>query len=738
MSRASGIASRGRRRFLARSAGLSLAVLGGDLRIAAAAAPAPTDFRQASAWVRIAGDGTVQISLASADMGQGVTTALPLIVAEELDADWSRVRVRTETHDAKTFGNRRINGLLYTAGSTAVDAYFDTLRRAGATARRVLIHSAARQWGVSPAEVHTEPGRVVHRRSGRRLGFGEVVRGDLVVDVPPVTDADLKPAAAYRLIGRPVPRLEVPARTDGSELYSLDVRVPGMAYAAVLRAPVEGETPLAVDDRQARALPGVVAVTTLPEGVAVVAERWETALAARAALQVTWSTGSPFRQADSAADLAADLDAAHDLARRGVAWAERGNALQALSSAARVVESSYTTEHVYHAQLEPLAAVAAVDADGKGAQIWVGTQSQSVALGVATGVLGTTPERIRFNALPMGGGFGRRTLFTRELLRDALLLSRQVRRPVKLMWTREDDVKNGWFRPATAHRLRAALAPDGRVSAWQHRLASPSVAAYYSAENFERAKQRDLFVMEGTELRGYELPHLLAEHVITPRRARIAAWRGIGVGHNAFATESFVDELAHSARADPVAFRRRLMHGHPRALAVLDAVLRMSRYGKAPPGRAHGLAFAPYNESFAAGVAEVSVDRSSGALQVHRFWAAVDAGLPIQPRNLVAQVEGGIVFGLSGALRERITIERGEVLQSNFNDYRPLRASEIPLIEVQLLPSQARPTGAGELGVPITAPAVANAFFALTGRRLSRLPFDRPQVQAALAASATR
>jgi len=313
-----------RREFLRAAAGLSLAVVAGG-RIQAMAADAPAAaLRQVGAWVQIAPDETVWITLASAEMGQGVTTALPLIVAEELDADWSRVRVRVETHDAKTFGNRRIFGQLYTAGSTAVDAYFDILRRAGATARRILLHTAAARWGVDVAELGTEPGVVVHRASGRRMTFGEVVRGDLVTQVPPVTDADLKAPGSYRLIGRDVPRLEVPAKVRGGETYSIDVRVPGMVHAAVLRAPVEGEAAASIDAAAARAIPGVIAVLKVPEGVAVVAQQWETALAARAALKVEWTRNSPFRTADSAADLARVADAAADLARRGVAGRSGG------------------------------------------------------------------------------------------------------------------------------------------------------------------------------------------------------------------------------------------------------------------------------------------------------------------------------------------------------------------------------------------------------------------------------
>ena len=572
----------------------------------------------------------------------------------------------------------------------------------------------------------------MHAASQRTLTFGEIAALPLINDVPPIKDSDLKPRSAYRLIGHDMDRADVPAKTRGETKYTIDVQLPGMLHAAVLRAPVEAESPVTIDDTVAKALPGVHAVARLPEGVAVLAERWDTALAARAALKVEWTRQSEFRSANSADSLQADIKIAQQMQPRGVVWRERGTAIEKIAGSDRVITAEYATDYVYHAQMEPLAAVASVDPDGRGAEVWVGTQAPSVVLLVATQVLGTTPEKIRVNLLQMGGGFGRRTMFVRELLRDALLLSRQVQRHVKVLWTREDDVRNGWFRPATAQVLRAALSEDGKIQAWHHRIACASVMGYYSAENLARARNRDLFVMEGSELSEYEVPHLLAEHVITQRRARIAAWRGIGAGHNEFASECFVDELAAAANLSPVEFRRRNLAHNPRALAVLDRVVAMSNFGNAPQGRAHGISLAPYKTSIAAGVAEISVDRATGILRVHRFWAAVDPGLVIQPRNLIAQVEGGINWGLSGLLKERITVQAGEVQQSNFHDYPLLRMSEAPELQVEIVASNAPPSGAGELGVPMTGAAVANALFALTGKRIRHMPFAPDRVRALL------
>ena len=723
-----------RRDFLAGSGATALALLAdGSVAVCHGAAPQAGSVA-ITAWVRIAVDDTVTIKVPATEMGQGVMTALPLILAEELDADWSKVRVETVTEDAKTFGNPRLGGRLYTAGSTSVEAYFDVLRKSGAAVRRVLIYTAARHWNVSPADVMSEPGTIVERTSGRRLRFGQVAALPvLITDVPAIADADLKPRVAYRLIGADIPRLDVPAKTRGAESYGIDVRIPDMVHAAILRAPVEGEVPLSVVDDQAKALRGVLAVVRLPDAIAVVAQRWDIALAARELLNVEWTRNSPFRSADSAADLADTVEAANDMGRRGVVWVERGDQPGEAPKGGRLVEADYSTEHVYHAQLEPLAAVAQVDADGKGAEVWIGTQSQSVALEVATEVLDTVPGRIRFHFMQMGGAFGRKTLFARELLRDALLISRAMRRPVKLMWTREDDVKQGWFRPATAHKLRASLDGDGRVVAWQHRVACPSLLGFESPEALARAGGKDALVMGGTDATPYAITNVLAEHVITPRRARIAAWRGIGHGHNRFATESFVDELTVAAKSDPVSFRRLLLGENRRAQALLDKIVTMSNFGAPPQGRAHGLSVAPLKNSLAAGVAEVALDRATGVIRVHRFWAAIDVGLAVQPKNLIAQVEGGIIFGLSALLKERITIQQGEVQQSNFYDYSLLRASEVPEIHVEIITSEAPPSGAGELGVPMTGAAVGNAFFALTGKRLRHMPFDPVRVKAVLA-----
>jgi isoquinoline 1-oxidoreductase beta subunit len=724
-----------RRGFLGGTIGFAV-LAGGKLQLLRGEALAQPASRAVNAWVSLSPGGEVTIRFASTEMGQGVNTSLPMILADEMDADWSRVRVeQLDQGPVATFGNPGTGGLLFTAGSSSVEGYFPIMRRAGAGARRILLHSAARAWRLRPEELVTEPGVILHRASGRRMEYGAVAAlPQIVTDVPPITDADLKSRSAWHLIGTDPGRRDIPGKTRGETAYSIDMRITGMLYAALAFPPVEGENPLHVSDAPALAVPGVLRVIRMPHAVAILAERWEAATAGRDALEVEWTNHSPFRSSETEKDLTETARAANDLARPGVPWEARGNAAAALAAGDRVIQAEYRTEPAYHAQMEPLAALAAVDPDGKGAEVWLGTQSQSVSIAAAAQALETTPERIRFHAMPMGGGFGRRTFFARDILRDALLLSREVRRPVKVMWTREDDVRNGWFRPATAHRMQALLSPDGKVAALRHRVASPSILAFAAPPRWATANNRDILVMEGTESTDYAIPDFLAEHVILERRARVSAWRGIGWGPNLFAREAFIDELAMAAGSDPLAIRRQLLAESPRGLAVLDAVAALSDFGRPPPGRAHGLSFAGYKATLGAGVAEVSLNRESGEIRVHRFWAAVDPGIAIHPDNLRAQVEGGVIFGLSGLLKERITIRAGEVQQTNFHDYEPMRLHEIPEVQVRIVDSGAAPSGAGEIGVPMTGAAVANAVHALTGRRLRQMPFTPEQVKQLLSA----
>ena len=723
-----------RRRFLGGAAVLTFVVgAAGLVRVSRGTASAAGPL-QPNVWVTIAADDRITIVFPSTEMGQGSSTALPLILAEELDADWDRVAVQQLDRDDRTFGNPLFGNVLYTAGSTAVSAYFDPLRRAGAQARQVLLRAAAAHWSVGIDDLTTEPSVVVDAGRGRRLRYGEIAAlTDVPLDVVEISDRDLKLPSAFRLIGRDVPRRDVPAKSTGAERYAIDVRVPGMLYAAVLRAPVEGTGPDAIDESGLAAVPGVVRTVRLPDGVAVVAERLEAAFAGRDRLAVTWTAAGEAALVDSDATLAVYAEAAADPTRPGAAWRTVGDAAAAIAGAARVVQADYLSDYAYHAQMEPMATVAAVDPDGRGAEVWAATQTQTLTMRTITDVLRTSPDRIRLHMITMGGSFGRRTALMQEYVRDALLASRATGRPVKAVWTREDDVKYGAFRPAAAQRLRAGLTPDGRLSGWHHRVATPSVIAYFNPLRWAQVAPNDIISLRGAESQFYGVPDLLAEHVITERQARIAPWRAIGASYTSFAAEAFMDEVAEAAGVDPLAFRLRLLADNPRGRRLLERVADMAGWGRPPGETALGLAFAGYGDSLAAGIAEVAVDRDRGTIAVLRFWAAVDAGLIIAPDNALAQIEGGIVYGLSGALKERITLRSGEVDQNNFYDYEILRANETPEIVVHLERGEDRPTGIGEVGTPMTGAAVANGFYALTGRRLRHMPFTPERVAAALA-----
>ena len=683
-------------------------------------------------WVSIARDGTVTIVFPGTEMGQGSSTALPVVLAEEMDADWDMVRVEQLDDDDRAYGNPIFGNILYTAGSTGVAGYFLPLRKAGAQARRALIAGAAAHWQVDAGRLTTEPGAVIDPVTGQRLSYGEIVAlGTVPTDVPEVTEADLKPRSAFRLIGRDVPRRDTPAKSRGTETYAIDVRVPNMAYAAVLRAPVEGETPVEVEDGDARNVAGVIDVISLPDGIAVMADRLEAAFAGRDALSVTWTETAPARAFDSEATLDAYAAAAANPSEPPAPWREQGDAVATIAAADQQVEFEYRSDYAYHAQIEPMAAVASVTADG--AEVWAGTQTQTWTLRTVTEVLGLAPEAVTVHMMPMGGGFGRRTALMQEYLRDALLASKAVGRPVKVVWTREDDVKHGWFRPAAVQRMRAGLTADGRLAGWQHRVATPSVIEYFNPLRWSQVTPHDIVSMRGAESKHYGIPDFLAEHAITERGARIIPWRGIGAAYTSFAAEAFMDELAEAAGQDPIAFRMALLQDNRRGQRLLEKAAEMADWGRPADQTALGVSFAGYGDTMAAGIAEVGVDRDSGQIRVSRFWAAVDGGLVVAPRNAEAQVEGGIVFGLSSVLKERITIRDGEVEQNNYYDYEILRADEVPQIAVHLESSDAPPSGMGEAGTPMVAAAVANAFHALTGRRLRYMPFTPDRVLEALA-----
>jgi isoquinoline 1-oxidoreductase beta subunit len=665
-------------------------------------------------------------------MGQGSLTSLPLILAEELDADWAKVRVVVAPPNDDLYKNPGF-GYMYTAGSNAVTSYFRDLRKFGAQVRKMLLANAAKHWNVPVAELTTEPNVVVHAKSGRRLSYGEIAAfAEVPATAPEVTESELKRPEQFRLIGKDVMRIELPQKVNGSAQYSIDVQVPGMLYGAILRAPVEGAAPDAIDEAAAKAISGVVRIVRLPYGVGVIAEAPWAAFDAKAALNVTWTRTGKAWGFDSEKALPVFAAAARDLSQPTKLWAKEGDALAAIKTAASVIEAEYRNDLVYHAQMEPLNAVASVSPDGGACELWCGVQSKTIAVTVAADALGIKPDRITYHDMLMGGGFGRRGHRDEEYVHDAVVLSNAVKKPVKMMWTREDDVHNGRFNPLSAHYLRAGFDASGKLIAFHHRKACDEVTAFQDPVRYERSKGRDNITFNGLDAAYYAVPNRLAEAVLQESGLRTSSLRGIAHLTNIFAIESFMDELARKRGADPATFRADLVGGNARALHIIDTVKRMADWGKKRDGSALGFTYMNYSGTQIALIAEVLVDRRTGGLRVPKVWVALDPGIAVQPDNVVAQTESSIVYGLGFALSERITIADGAVQESNFYDYHVPRLNEIPEMLVEVVSTNNHPTGVGQMATPLVAPAIANAVAELTGVRLRETPMTPDRVKRAL------
>jgi len=737
--------NQGRRRFMAGAGGLTFGVAlglpaifkGGEAEAQAAAGKAVA----INAWVTLHTDGTVAIMSPAAEMGQGSLTALPIILADEMDAEWSRVRIVPAPPRGKLYGNPAFGGEQYTAGSATIRGYFNSLRQFGAQVRYVLVDNVARHWGVPLGELTTEPGFVVHAKSGRRVSYGEIAAFARIPAQAPEIEVDPVSKAQFRLVGRDVPRVDVAGKVNGTAQYSIDVQVPGMIYGAILREPMEGAAPERIDDGAARAIEGVIRVVPLKYGVGVLAETPWAAFKAKNALKVTWSRkarGWGFSSEKGYQQFAA---VGKDLDRKGVAWETKGDAAGAMKKAVTVFEGEYRADYAYHAQMEPLNSVAAVSPAGDAVEVWVGTQSQTITVTAVAKSLGISEDKVRFNGMLLGGGFGRRGNRDVEFIVDSVLMSKAAGRPVKVMWTREDDVHNGRFRPLYANRIRAGLDASGRVVAWHHRVVSDEVLAFMDPVRYKTAKGRDNVAMRGTEMPTYAIPDQLSEGLQQATGMRTNPLRAIGVGQNSFANEVFIDELAAKQGVDPVEFRLRLLDKTPlaqRARHVIEEVARMAEWKRKRPGRGLGVAYLDYSGTQLAAIAEVSVDRASGAIRVHHFWCALDCGVAVQPDNVVAQTESSIVYGLGLALTERITIADGAVQQSNFFDYQVPRMADLPEVHIKLIPTRNHPTGAGQMATPLVPSAISNAVFQLTGARLRQQPMLPDRVKRTLTEVQTR
>jgi isoquinoline 1-oxidoreductase beta subunit len=719
-----------RRGLMVGAAGLTFAVASG-LRFAKAQANRSTDA-VLSPWVTIATDDTVAIMSPAAEMGQGSLTSLPLILAEELDADWSKVRVVVAPPNDDLYKNPSF-GFMYTAGSNAVTSYFTPLRLFGAQVRKVLLANAGRHWNVPVAELTTGPNVVIHDKSGRRISYGEIATfAEIPAQAPDVAESELKRTDQFRLIGKDVMRVELPLKVNGTAQYAIDVQVPGMLYGAILRAPVEGAAPQRIEDAKSRSIAGVVRIVALPYGVGVVAQTPAAAFAAKNALDVTWTRSGKAWGFNSEEALLAFAAAARDLSQPTKLWAKEGDALAALQSAASVVESEYRNDLVYHAQMEPLNAVASVSPGGDACEVWCGVQSKTIAVAVAADALGIKTDKITYHDMLLGGGFGRRGHRDEEYVHDAVVLSAAVKKPVKMMWTREDDIHNGRFNPLSAHYLRAGFDASGRLVAFHHRKACDEVTAFQDPVRFKRQNGRDGIAFNGLDAPYYGIPNRLGEAVPRESGLRTSSLRGIAHLTNIFAIESFMDELARKRAVDPATFRRDLVGANRRAVSIIDTVAGMADWGRKRAASALGLSYMNYSGTQIALVAEVTRDRGSGTLRVPNVWVALDPGIAVQPDNIVAQTESSVVYGLGFALSERITIRDGAVQESNFYDYYVPRMNEIPQIAVKVVPTDNHPTGVGQMATPLVAPAIANAVAELAGVRLRETPMTPQRVKQAL------
>lgn len=696
-----------------------------------------------SAWVVIKTDGAVQIACPTSEMGQGIYTSLPLIFAEEMDADWSRVQVvQAEVNDV--FNNPVHFKSQGVGGSRSLRGYWLPMRLAGAQTRRILLANAAAHWRVDVAELSTDNGKVVHAATGRVLPYGDIAAFATVPDKPPeVTEKDLKPEAAWRLIGRDVPRVEVPSKVNGSAKFGIDVQLPDMLYASILRSPIAtfphplyesapSIPPVAVDDKAALEIEGVTRVVRLPHGVAVIGTDYWATVKGKHALKVDWQPGAKAASYDSVEALDDFTRIARDPSRTGVTRGNTGDYAATARAAARGFAAEYRTEHVYHAAMEPMNATAWVRGDE--ADVWSPTQGQTWAKETVVKALKLAPERVRIHTTFLGGGFGLKTEQLTTL--EAVLLSREMGKPVKVIWSREDDLKNGAYRPSSVQRLEAVVNAEGALTGWKNRTVAASVTLRARTQQFEQFKGYDVVVMSGAA-QPYKIDHRHHEYLHEDRGVPVGYWNANGAGLTNFAAECFIDEIAVALKKDPVQYRLAMLPDE-RGKRVIEAVAAMARWSEAAPdGRARGLAYSDGGEwdCKCAQIAEVSVDGASGRIRVHKIYAAVDPGIVVQPKHLVQQIETSIIFGLGTALRERITLKKGVVQESNFHDYELTRVEDLPDIEVRIVDTGYRKiSGAGQPGVPPVAPAIANAVAALTGARVRSLPMLPERVKLALQA----
>jgi isoquinoline 1-oxidoreductase subunit beta len=696
----------------------SVAALGGGMALGfhlpsgaggaeAAAAPA-----EVNAWVVIQPDDTVVIRVARSEMGQGITTSLPMLVAEELQCDWSKVRTEFPSPE-ENLRRKRAWGEMSTGGSRSVRTSQEYLRKAGAAAREMLIAAAAAQWNVPVAECQAANSVITHRQSGRTLRYGEVAGA--AAKLSPPAEPKLKDPEDWTLIGTPQKRLDTTDKVTGKPIYGIDVRVPNMLYAAIMQCPVFGGAPKSYDESKVRNLKGVRQVVRLPDAVAVVADSWWQAKQAVDALPMTWDEGQNGKV--SSADIA-ELLRGGLAAQQAAVLRKNGDVDAALVTAAKRVEADYGAPFLSHATMEPQNCTAHVTPDK--VEIWVSTQSGEAALAAAAGAAEMPPEKVIVHKTMLGGGFGRRGA-VQDYVHQAVLVAKAVGQPVKLLWSREEDMRHDFYRPTAMARFTAGLDAAGMPVAWRVRVTGPSIIANLFPQRLTGGVDQS-FANGFTDEMAYTVPNYEVSYATRTTHVPVGFWRSVNHSQNGFFRESFIDEMAHAAEQDPYQYRRKLLSKEPVRLAVLDAAAQRAGWDKPlPQGVSRGIALVEAYGTLCAQVVEGSVgDR--GEVQVHRVVAAIDTGHVVNPEILRAQAESGIVYGLTAALYGAITIADGRVSQSNFDDYEMLRLADMPVVETVLVPSGGFWGGGGEPAVPPLAPALCNAIFAATGKRIRSLP----------------
>ena len=677
------------------------------------AAETNADFAP-NAFIRIDQDGKVTFTIPQVEMGQGIYTALSMVLAEELDAPFEQVTAVAAPPNDKLYANPLL-GFQVTGGSTSVRAFWDPMRIAGAAARAMLVKAAAAKWSVDPASCRTENGAVFHDASAQNATYGELARA--AAGLTPPQNPPLKSPANFKLIGKPLKRLDTPDKVNGNAVYGIDARPQGVKIATLASCPVFGGKVAHVNDGAAQSVPGVRQIVVLDDLVAVVGDHMWAAKQGLAALEVTWDEGPNANV--TTADVLNGLVAASE--KQGAVAKSTGDIAAGLGEGTKL-EAAYHVPFLAHAPMEPMNCTVHVQADG--CEIWVGNQVLSRTQAIAAEVTGLPIEKVIVHNHLIGGGFGRRLEV--DYIAKSVRIAQKVDGPVKVIWTREEDIQQALYRPFYFDRFAASLS-NGKITAWSHKIAGSSVLARWAPSTFEDGLDAD--AVDGAIDFPYDTPNLHVQYVhAEPPGVQTCFWRSVGPGHNIFVIESFVDELAHAAKQDAVVFRRAHLAKEPRLLACLDLAAEKAGWGSALPARVgRGVACQSVFGSYVAAIVAAEVD-ANGEIAIRRVTAAVDCGTIVNPDSVEAQIQGGLIFGLTAALYNEITIAKGRVQQSNFNNYRMMRINEAPAIDVHLIRNGEAPGGIGEPGTSIASPALANALFAATGVRFRSLPIDRKQL----------